>query len=142
MNLFILDKDPRIAVDKLSMKMNKRFVFKQLIEACQLVCSAGISDEYQKIGQAKEIQKWILKNQGFTHYYIKYLIKWAINNINIFEKSIHSFNKIADSLISNNIDISSLIFRYSYTYHDTEYKSNTLIPIEIGIKVFDLYSVS
>ena len=62
MMLIILDKDPVKSAQLLPDKIK----FKQLIELCQLICSAGISNVYKPIKQGKHLQNWILKNPIWT----------------------------------------------------------------------------
>lgn len=49
MMLIITDKDPIKAVLYLEKYTPKNFWMKQLIELGQLICSAGISNQYKKI---------------------------------------------------------------------------------------------
>ena len=58
MFLLVLDKD---AVKSAQLVPDK-IKFKQLIELCQLICSAGYSNVYKKINQGKELQNWIIRN--------------------------------------------------------------------------------
>ena len=55
MMFIICDKSPDKAVDWLVENTNKQFVWKQLLELCQLICSAGFSNEFRKLKQGKEL---------------------------------------------------------------------------------------
>ena len=62
MMLIILDKDAIKSAELIPDSLK----FKQLLELCQLICSAGYSDVYKKVPQGKDIQQWILKNPIWT----------------------------------------------------------------------------
>ena len=87
MMLIICDKDPYKAVKYLIANTNKNFVFKQLLELGQLICSCGFSDVYKKINQGKKLQEWIKYNPMWVLRYFTQLYIWCLLNINLKEKT-------------------------------------------------------
>ena len=69
MFLLILDKNSYKAAEFVP----DRLKFKQLLELCQLICSAGISDVYKKVNQGKELQEWVRNNKLWISRYFTYL---------------------------------------------------------------------
>ena len=142
MFLLVLDKDPiksaKLVPDKIK--------FKQLIELCQLICSAGISDVYKPIKQGKELQEWVSKNKGWCYHYFSSLLNYSA----IYAKlKAETYSKLAtirwdlrSSTILNPNDfyVETAIFRYSKDYECmTKYKTNTELPIRECVKEYKKY---
>ena len=70
MFLLILDKNPIYSAELVP----NGIVLKQVVELCQLICSAGISDVYKPIKQGKKLQEWIKKNPEWTYIYLNILM--------------------------------------------------------------------
>lgn len=100
MMLIILDKNPEKCVDKLPRSIK----FKQLIELCQLVCSAGISNVYKPVKQGRRLQSWIIRNKGWVFQYMVYLKNWCFKNVEMKMETIYKIDKILyDLFISTKI---------------------------------------
>lgn len=138
MMLIILDKNPEKCVDKLPRSIK----FKQLIELCQLVCSAGISNVYKPVKQGRRLQSWIIRNKGWVFQYMVYLKNWCFKNVEMKMETAYKIDKILyDLFIStkNNCNIKTAVFRYSKDYCcDTE--SNSEINIDECIELYHKYS--
>ena len=136
MFLLILDKDPiksaQLVPDKLK--------FKQLIELCQLICSAGISDIYKSIKQGKELQYWVRNNQNYVKRYGASLFLWCKENIKMkLETEEKIFNILLDLDLTDDKKISEFaIFRYSKDY-DCPLKTNTVLPIDLCANLYKDY---
>lgn len=134
MMLIICDSDPKKAVDYLIEHTNKQFVFKQLLEAGQLICSVGISDEFKPVKQGKELQEWILKYPCFTFDYAQELFSFCQVNINMKDITVKKFRGIfgnlgLKALCTFKKEPSTAIFRYKKGYK-TDIPTNTLLPID------------
>ena len=144
-NIFICDKNPYKAAEYLIEHTNKTFVFKSLLELCQLICSAGISDVYKKVNQGKELQEWILKNKEFIFVYFNELFNWVKHNIGISVKTWEKIAKIQTDLYFSSKKIAwdypkTAIFRYVKEYAEmTEYESNSELPIDECVECYRKY---
>ena len=137
MFLLILDKNPYKAAELIP----DRLKFKQLLELCQLICSAGISDVYRPIKQGKELQEWVKNNQTWIFEYGTALYTYCKF---ICKLKRETKNKILDIL--NVLDISELqepqtaIFRYVKEYAGmTSYESNSELPIDECVECYKKY---
>ena len=83
MMLIIMDKSPEMSVLELIRYSNKQFVWKQLLELCQLICSAGYSDVFKPLKQGKELQNWVGKNITWVKAYGEALLEYCIKNIKL-----------------------------------------------------------
>ena len=72
MMLIITSPNPKEAVDWLVENTDKRFCCKQLLELCQLLASAGITDKMDALDNGKEIQKWI------TNIKVGHILIWFV----------------------------------------------------------------
>lgn len=142
MFLLILDKNPYNAAELIP----DRLKFKQLLELCQLICSAGISDVYKKIYQGKELQKWIKNNPQWIYCYLCELIQFNYNKFKDIEKRQKIIKINADLycyIRDNQIKIKepqTAIFRYVKEYAEfTEYESNSELPVDVAISEYKRY---
>lgn len=139
--LLILDKNPYKAAELIP----DRLKFKSLLELCQLICSAGISDVFKPIKQGKELQEWIKKNQTWILMYYTFLRYWCFFNINMQIKTIEKTRKIQENLLTSgnrNDDaiLTTAIFRYVKEYAEfTEYESNSELDIDVAISEYKRY---
>lgn len=137
MFLLILDKD----AIKSAELVPKGLRFKQLLELCQMICSAGYSDIYKKIYQGKELQYWIVRNSVWTKKYALALLELCDKNVNI---SNDTYKNIIDIIASipyekhKDKDIDYAIFRYSKDY-SSKYDTNTELPIDKCICEYNKY---
>lgn len=145
MMLIICDKRPSYTLGYLVEKTNKNFVFKQLLELGQLICSADISKVFKPLQTGKELQQWIKDNPYWTWRYFKCLFSWCKDNINLSFDTFRKFQQIDDDLelyiYTNgyrNLDIPSVIFRYKKGY-ECEYKTNSELPIGVGCRLYKDY---
>ena len=118
--------------------------FKQLIELCQLICSAGFSDVFEKVTRGKEIQEWIRSNRNWTFLYGITLYNWCWSNIKMKEATKIKCAKILNSLNKNDDTygvpvINDVIFRYKKEYKGAFYATNSLLPIQKGIEEYIRY---
>ena len=118
--------------------------FKQLLELCQLICSAGFSDIFTKINRGKEIQEWIKQNEYWTFLYGIILFNWCFDNIKMKDSTKEKFTKILNSIDRAGIGaptpyIKDIVFRYKKDYNDTQYATNTILPVEEGENEYKRY---
>lgn len=143
MMLIILDKDPKEAVDKLCNTMNDKFCFKQLIELGQLICSAGISDQYKPIPQGKAIQEWIKQYPWYVSTYYSFLLARYFGYFKssaALDRAILIRNRLmVYSVETDHKPVRTAIFRYSNKYTDTIYKNNSEVPIYTACKEYSKY---
>lgn len=142
MMLVICDKHPYLAGKFLIENTNKNFVYKQLLELCQLICSAGISEEYKKIPQGKELQKWIKNNAGWVWKYMDCLYCFCLKNVRLKNMTIEHIDTIYHDIYHYNLkptdDIDNAVFRYKKGYQ-SKYQTNTLLPIDIAVDEYKKY---
>ena len=140
MFLLVLDKDPK----KSAQLVPKKLKFKQLLELCQLVCSAGISNVYKPVKQGKKIQEWILKNKIWIYKYLHELFFWWLDHSRFNIKTLQDISKIEEDVIKyigenkRGVHPRTAIFRYSKDYI-SDIPSNSELPIEICIKEYERY---
>lgn len=148
MMLIICSTLPFHAVDFLIKHTNKNFVFKQLLELCQLICSAGISDVYKKIPQGKELQEWVKNNPEWIWYYLLDLKFYCCENLKLSKQTIIDINNIHNDLFCfadlkkshKDIKPQKAIFRYKEGYQ-SQYQTNTLLPIHEAVKEYRKYII-
>lgn len=134
---------PKENVKYLIEHTNKNFVFKSLLEVLQLVCSAGISDVFCPLKQGKLLQKWVLEHKSWTYWYIMFLYKYCVENLNMKFETIYKFKTIIRDL-HNSTDVftiempSHAIFRYKQGY-ESEYETNSELPIDICCEEYKKY---
>ena len=141
MMLIITDKVPYKAAQYLIGHTNKNFVFKQLLELCQLICSCGISNVYKKIPQGKELREWILKNKWWTLNYFNELLDYVKVNINLNSETEIKFKRINKELRSSVYwkEIpETVIWRYKQGY-ESKYPTNTELPIDECCELYKEY---
>lgn len=135
MFLLVLDKNPIKSAELVPDKIK----FKQLIELCQLICSAGISDVYKPIKQGKELQYWIRNNQGWVKKYGAYLLNWCVENTKISTKTQFKIISILFNLDETiGKEPETAIFRSSKDYK-YPLGSNIALPINICIEHYKQY---
>lgn len=127
MMLIVLDKNPIKSAELIPNKIK----FKQLLELCQLICSAGICDVYKPVKQGKKLQNWVKEHQGWAYNYGLHLFTWCRSHINMSDKTIADTLKILCSLdgwLFSCTSTDTAIFRYS-----SGYKSNISTDTELDI---------
>ena len=140
--MLILDKNPHKAAELVP----DRLKFKQLLELCQLICSAGISDVFKPINQGKELQEWIKNNRAWTYWFAMFLYDYCLNNLNLKAETIMKIKEIIRDL-HNSTDITketeypkNAIFRYIKEYAKmTIYESNSKLRINITVNEYKKY---
>ena len=142
MFLLILDKNPYKAAELVP----DRLKFKQLLELCQLICSAGISDVFKPIKQGKELQEWVKDNRLWVYRFISYLWIKVVANVNLKPKTMLDLYKIRNDLfdsIKKKKRITypkTAIFRYVKEYSEfTKYETNSELPIDIAVNEYKKY---
>ncbi len=140
MFLLVLDKNPiksaKLVPDKIK--------FKQLLELCQLICSAGISDVYKPIKQGKELQEWVSKNKGWCYHYFSSLLNYSAIYTKLKAETYFKLaairNDLRNSTILNFNDfyVGTAIFRYSKDYK-CNIPTNTELRIDECIKEYKKY---
>ena len=137
MFLLVLDKNPVNSAQLVPDGIK----FKQLIELCQLICSAGISNVYKPIKQGKELQKWVMKHKCWIYNYLLELKFYVFKNIKIGMKTANDIEKIIyDLVVSTKEDKepTTAIFRYSKDYKSI-FPSNCEITIENAVEEYKKY---
>ena len=124
MMLIVLDKNPIKSAELVPDKIK----FKQLLELCQLICSAGLCDVYKPIRQGKKLQNWVKEHQGWVYNYGLCLYMWCRSHINMSDETIEKIQKILSSLIFSCTSSDTAIFRYS-----SGYESDITTDTELGI---------
>lgn len=140
--LIITDKNPYKAAQYLIKNTNKNFVFKQLLELCQLICSCRISNVYKKIPQGKELQDWVFNNKYWVWGFFDSLFAYALQEVNLKTETITKFKKIQkdlfNSLPKESIVPETVIWRYKQGY-ESKYKTNTELPIDECCELYKEY---
>ena len=134
--LIILDKDAIKSAELIPDSLK----FKQLLELCQLICSAGYSDVYKKVPQGKDIQNWILKNPVWTKKFAIALYELC-NFVNMAENTMKNILDIISSIpyeISKDKDIETAVFRYSKDYV-CDYSTNSELPVNTAVEEYRKY---
>ena len=144
MFLLVLDKDPLKSAQLVPDKLK----FKQLIELCQLICSAGISDIYKPIKQGKSLQEWVKKHPEYIAIYMWSLKDYCKNNVRLKYKTVFDIEQIyfdlyylcKDRVKMIKEPTTTAIFRYSKDYECfTKHPTNTELPIDECIKEYKKY---
>lgn len=139
MFLLVLDKNVKRAAQAIPDKLK----FKQLLELCQLICSAGYSDIYKPIRQGKHIQEWIKVNQVWTKTFGVLLLAWCTENMTLKKETFENiFSILASVPVSCYVgcEAETAIFRYSKDYEDfTIFKTNSELPIKDCVKEYKKY---
>ena len=144
MFLLVLDKDPLKSAQLVPDKLK----FKQLIELCQLICSAGISDIYKPIKQGKELQEWVKKHPEYIAIYMWSLKDYCKNNVRLKYKTVFDIEQIyfdlyylcKDRVKMVKEPTNTAIFRYSKDYECfTKHATNTELPVDECIKEYKKY---
>ena len=140
MMLIICDKSPDKAVDWLVENTNKQFVWKQLLELCQLICSAGYSDVFKPLKQGKELQNWVGKNITWVKSYGEALLEYCIKNVKLRFETYKKIRLILSGLGHPIwvLPIKTAIWRYSREY-SSEYPTNSELPIEVVTELYRKY---
>lgn len=143
MMLILCSDIPKKNVEYLIEHTNKSFIFKSLLEVLQLVCSAGISDVFKPLKQGRKLQEWVLEHKSWIYWYIMFLYKYCIENLNIKFETIYKFKTIIRDL-HNSTDVftiempSHAIFRYKKGY-ECEYETNSELSIDIAVEEYKKY---
>lgn len=143
-NIFITDKTPEGSYKFLTENTSKSYVFKQLVELAQLICSCGVSEVYKPIKQGKELQKWILRNKLWVYYYFSYLWIYCVGYIDMKTTIMLDLYKIKNDLwdsINRKKRIrypKTAIWRYSKEY-SSAYATNSELPIEVVTELYKTY---
>lgn len=133
MQLYILDKSPLDSAQLLFDTLGEKYSFKMLIELCQLICSAGISQVYKPIPQGKELQEFVKNNKEWVHKYAGHLFRLCRDsNIKIKTESLKNIDLILSDLFIN-LDggfklIKAAPFRYKAGY-PCDIPSGTVLPV-------------
>ncbi len=141
MMLIICDKSPDKAVDWLVENTDKRFCWKQLLELCQLLASAGITDKMDALSRGKEIQRWIAEHKNWVYSYLVCLVNWAKKNIKMSMATVYKIDNIMFDLFKVATDFKktkTAIWRYSKEY-ESEYPTNSELPIEVVCELYKTY---
>lgn len=141
MMLLVLDKNPCTAAHRVPEKLKH----KQLLELMQMI-SCVVDFGYKKIPQGKAIKEWICKNKLWVYTYAKVLM----HDLNLKRSTKIKYKCLMDLLYEECKDIEesmplvipnahTAIFRYVKEYEDTEYPTNTELPIDVAVKEYEKY---
>ena len=141
MMLLVLDKNPAEA----ALKVPKGIRHKQLLELSQMI-SDVVGFGYKPLPTGKAIKKWIEKNKEWVLVYAKVLR----NNLNLSKETLIKYNCLLNLLEESCRDIErnmplvvpnakTAVFRYVKEYKDTEYPTNTELPIDVAVKEYKRY---
>jgi len=140
--MLILCSDiPKKNAEYLIEHTNKNFVFKQLLELGQLVCSCGISSVYREVKQGKMLKEWIKQNVSWVYRFYCSLFLWCLKNINLKDKTKKDLLQIENDLFNHldgNLIPKTAIWRYSKEY-SSEYATNSELPIEVVCELYKKY---
>lgn len=154
MMFLVLAETPIGAVDYLLEHTSRKYLKVQIKELCQLICSAGYSDVYDKIPQGKEIQNWIKAghtNELYVWYYLSYAFHMLYtpgfgNAYDVPKKQGQIFDDFTEKITlkdwdkTNATDIETAIFRYQKQYKEyTTYETNIELPIDICVNEYRKY---
>ena len=126
---------------------NKRFVWKQMLELCQLLATCGVTERMKPLKQGKQICEWIKReeNISFVFIYYCYLLNYCKYNIKMLPETYFKMLRISDDLLEKVLKtkkpyspIKTAIFRYKKGY-ECEYASNSELPIDIAIEEYKKY---
>lgn len=152
MMFLVLAKTPIGAVDYLLEHTSRKYLKVQIKELCQLICSAGYSDVYDKIPQGKEIQNWIKANHT-NELYVWYYLSYAFHMLyvpgfgdayDVPEKQRQIFDDFTEKITlkdwdkTNATDIQTAIFRYQKEY-ESPYPTNIELDIDTAVKEYRKY---
>ena len=142
MMLIIADINSYKASEYLINNTTKNFVFKQLLELCQLICSCGISDVYKPIKQGKKLQNWVFNNKHWVWGFFDSLFSYVLQEVNLKTETITKFKKIQkdlfNSLPKKSIVPETVIWRYKEGY-ESKYSTNTELPINECCELYKKY---
>ena len=144
MMLIITEKKPKDNLDWLVENTNKNYIFKQLLELAQLICSCGYSEVYKPVKQGKDIQEWIKKNKLWTYRFYTCLWFWVAGHIKMKPKTLCDLYFIRNHLFDNIKKKKRItypktaIWRYSEEY-ESEYPTNSELPIEVVTELYKKY---
>ena len=141
MMLLVLDKNPTEA----ALSVPQELRHKQLLELMQML-SHVVDFGYEIIPQGREIKAWICKNKVWVYTYAKVLM----HDLNLKRSTQIKYKCLLDLLYKECKDIEesmplvvpnakTAIFRYVKEYEDTEYPTNTELPIDIAVKEYEKY---
>lgn len=134
MFLLVLDRSPSKAAKLVPDKLK----FKQLIELCQLICSAGLSDIYKPISRGKQIQDWIKRHQGWVRDYGITLLIECRHYTAISQETADKVRSILWSLPLKITKPKTAVFRYSSDY-ESYICTNSEISIDVCIEEYKKY---
>ena len=145
MMLLICDRRPEKAVKYLVENTKPSYVFKQLLELCQLICSTGISDIYKPVRPGKELRAWILKHKLWVCRYMNALwFEVIASEMNVKPRTLADMRLIYyalyDSCPSHKrcSTPKTAIFRYKKEYKSV-IRTNSEIPIDVCVECYQRY---
>lgn len=145
--LLILDENPTEA----ALSVPKALQHKQLLELVQML-SHILDFGYEKLPQGRELKAWICKNKLWTYTYAKVLI----HDLNLKKSTKIKYKCLLDLLEESCRDLdeccrdldecplvvpkaTTAVFRYVKEYEDTEYPTNSELPIDVAVKEYEKY---
>ena len=126
---------------------NKRFVWKQMLELCQLLATCGITERMKPLKQGKRICEWIKRDINIDFIYIYYcrLLGYCRFNIKMLPDTYFKLLGIREDLWREvqtsrkpYLPIKTAIFRYKKGYK-CEYESNSELPIDVVVNEYKKY---
>ncbi len=134
MMLLILDKNPTEA----ALSVPSRLKHKQLLELMQMI-SCVVNFGYKPLPQGKVLKKWIDSHKAWVYAYAKVLM----SDLNLSQETEIKYNcllrLLGPAVIGTVRDIETAIFRYAKEYGDTEYPTDTELPIDIAVEEYKKY---
>ena len=139
MMLLILDSNPTDA----GYAIPERIRHKQLLELMQMF-SCVVDFGYKQIPQGKELKEWISRHTAWCYAFAKHLM-FLLPYSKLSEETKNKYQCILELLRLKDQrtvipNLKTAIFRYSSDYKgNTEYESNTELPIGVAIQEYKKY---
>ena len=134
MFLLILDKNPTEA----ALSVPPRLRHKQALELFQMI-SEVVGFGYKPIPQGKALKKWISKHKAWIYVYAKVLIA-DLNLSRETEIKYKCLLKLLGPIVEVTVkNAETAVFRYVKEYKDTEYPTDTELPIDIAVEEYKRY---
>ena len=147
MMFLVCEKSPENNIKYLIDYTNKNYIFKNLLELCQLLAGCGITDKMKPIRQGQKIISWIKQNPCWVFSYFQGLYMWCCEHINMKLETRAKFYDIQEDLLNYAFNyklkygdkpITTAIFRYKQGY-ECEYETNSELPIDICCQQYRKY---
>lgn len=135
--LLILSENPTDAAYAIPIKIRH----KQLLEFMQMI-SCVVDFGYKQVPQGKEIKEWISKNTTWCYSFAKLLLWFVRTDLSAetrckYDCLLELLRLKGNSSVAPNLK--TAVFRYTRDYKNTDYKSNTELPIKEAVQEYRKY---